>query len=75
MSRTYRWWTKVKSHYRYLHESWFVWYRDVNPFWGKHEYKCKRVEQHRRNRHENKERIKKGRDVEKEQKTQGWETH
>lgn len=75
MSRTYRWWTKAKSHCKLLNKSWFTWYREINPFYSKHENKLKRVEQHRQLRHDNKERIRRGRDVEKEQKTQGWETH
>ena len=75
MSRTTRWWSKAKSHCKIIGVCWWNVWDNVNPYNYKHESKKRRVVQHRNNRRENKLRIKLGRDVEKELKTQGWETH
>lgn len=75
MSRTKRWWQRRKSHCKILLCTWWNIWDDINPYYFKHEYKKLRIIQHRNNRRENKLRIKKGQDVEKEIRTEGWETH
>ena len=46
-----------------------------NPFYFRHELKEVRTYIHRQFRHLNKQNLKKGRDYEKEPKTNGWETY
>ena len=75
MSRTMRWWQRPKSHCKIIGVWWWNIWDNINPYYFKHEYKKRRVVQHRNSRHENKIRIEKGQDVEKEIKTEGWETH
>ena len=70
-----RWWQRNKSHCKIIGVSWWNVWDNINPYYFKHEYKKQRVIQHRNNRRENKLRIKLGRDVEKENKTRGSETH
>lgn len=72
-----RWWHKNKN--KFIFENIFgncipIW-KEVNPFYYKHEYKLVRVKIHRALRRNNKIKIQKGFDVEVEQKTNGWITH
>ena len=71
MSRTYRWWDKDGKFCRPSHR------RDINPFYGKHEYKGVRVTQHRNLRHENKILLRKGLDPKYTNilHTEGWITN
>jgi len=77
MGKTLRWWNKPKNRARLnrlrvlLTHPWKV----INPFFFRHERKEVRVELHRKSRHANRIRVKKGMEVEKEIKTNGWETH
>jgi len=77
MSRTRRWWHKHKNYMR-LNERyrWFIDnYPNINPFYFRHDYKLVRIKIHRSVRRLNKIRLQKGREVEEETKTNGWETH
>jgi len=63
MSRTKRWWN-IKGNWS-----------NINPYCFKHEYYLIRQKIHRAYRRCNKVRVKKGMDVIKEQKTNGWITY
>lgn len=77
MSRTKRWWNKSKNSFLFQKklgnctESW----KNINPFYFKHEFKLIRVKIHRAVRRRNKVNLLKGFDIEPEQKTNGWNTH
>ena len=50
-------------------------YKEINPFFFKHELKLIRVKMHRALRRSNKVRLIKGLEIETEEKTNGWLTH
>lgn len=77
MSRTYRWWHRKRNAFlfeKYLSDLTPVW-KNINPFYFRHELKIIRVKLHRASRKNNKVLLQKGRDIEPEIKTNGWETH
>jgi hypothetical protein len=77
MGKTLRWWNKPKNKARLnmLRAAFIHPWKVINPFFFRHERKEVRVELHRGSRHSNRIRVKKGMDIEKERKTNGWETH
>lgn len=50
-------------------------YKEINPFFFRHEYKLIRVKIHRATRRNNKIKLQRGWDIEPEIKTNGWMTH
>lgn len=77
MGKTVRWY-HIKEHVKKLtkeRKSWIHPWKEINPYWFRHELRCIRTELHRKYRHFNRIQIKKGRDIEKEQRTNGWMTH
>ncbi len=75
MTRIYRWWNTRKNKSRIvkrIHEkSW----KEINPYWFKHEIKKERIQEIRNTRHDNKVKLRKGSDIERYDKTQGWLSH
>ena len=51
-----------------------VW-KNINPFYFRHDLKIVRIKLHRASRRNNKVLLQKGKDIELEIKTNGWETH
>lgn len=74
--KTIRWWN-IQEHLKKLPKKrrplcpW----KSFNPYWFRHELKVIRTEIHRKYRHLNRIRIKKGMDYEPEILTNGWLTH
>lgn len=73
--KTLRWWNnprikKIPSRIKEFAKKW-----NENPFFFRHELRVIRTEMHRQFRHLNRQNIKKGRDIEKEPKTNGWLTY
>lgn len=71
MSRTKRWWNKPINLNQFLILS----YKNINPFYFRHEDKFIRIKQQRALRRNNKIQLSKGWEIEKEQKTNGWLTY
>ena len=89
MSRTHRWWNKPQTRFRMKLDvgnkcpfcdnedhRWQtpVW-KEVNPFYYRHERKPIRVKIHRQTRANNKSNLRRGLDYEPEVRTNGWLTH
>lgn len=75
--KTIRWWN-IREHVKKLtkdRKAWIHSWKYINPFWFRHELKTIRVKLHRKSRHANRIRLKKGLDIEPELRTNGWETH
>lgn len=77
MSKTLRWWQKKKNVFifiKHMGNCTPVW-KNINPFYFRHDLKIVRIKLHRASRRNNKVLLQKGKDIELEIKTNGWETH
>lgn len=74
MSRTIRWYHKIHNKARLKISIIHPW-KQINPYYFKHELRIIRIKIHRQVRRNNKIRLQKGWDIELEQKTNGWITH
>lgn len=74
MGKTIRWYQRHRNKVRLNRKtlsaihSW----KQINPYYFRHERKIVRVKIHRQTRRNNRVRLQKGWDVELEQKTNGW---
>ena len=77
MSYTIRWYQIPGKTKKLTKEqkSWIHPWKYINLFYFKHERKEQRIEEHRKYRHRNRIRIKKGMDILYEPKTRGWLTN
>lgn len=78
MTHTTRWW-HISEHIKKLTKKRKEFIKStqgkINPFYFRHDRKQERIETHRSSRHDNRIRLQKGLDIEKEWKTNGWMTY
>ena len=74
MCKTIRWYQRHHNQVRLNRKmlSTFNPWKQINPYYFRHERKIIRVKIHRQTRRNNRIRLQKGWDIELEQKTNGW---